>query len=297
MKYYKQLLESLKHGSHSQNEKKSAISDVLGQFDLVAQPVAEEFYKLTIIAIRDDERLWFDFSMELCHSYLEQKAWKKLDPMLQQMHEACQKNGVDDSSKADLLIQIYAVRIEQMFATGNFEQLDYIFQTTNALSANVSDHRSAPIIAEFRGKYFAEQQDFQKSYAEFFQAIKYGDPDRAKSSVKYLVCVTMLGEDNTNPFASREVKIYETHAQVKPIVDLYQYFQDNNIYKFDSQLKRHGKEFESDNFIAGLIPKITLKLRQQTLKHILRPYSKVSLDWLQKLYYNKEQTEQLLIAM
>ena len=62
------------------------------------------------------------------------------------------------------------------------------------------------------------------SYAEFFQAIKYANPDRGKLCVKYLVCVTMLGEENTDPFASREVKIYETDRTVAPMVKLYHFF-------------------------------------------------------------------------
>lgn len=113
--YYKELLESLKDGSHSQNEKKTAISDVLSQFDLGRNQVAEDFYVLTIASIRDDERLWFDFSIELSHSYLELRRWDKLNPLIEQLHRACRKNGNDDKDKADLLIQIYAVKIEQMF--------------------------------------------------------------------------------------------------------------------------------------------------------------------------------------
>ena len=130
------------------------ISNVLSQFDLGRNKVAEDFYILTIESIRDDERLWFDFSIELSHSYLELKKWDMLNPLIEQLHDACKKDGVDDTSKADLLIQIYAVKIEQMFATGNTEQLESIYHLTKRLSANVGDHRSAPILAEFNGSKF-----------------------------------------------------------------------------------------------------------------------------------------------
>jgi len=297
--YYKELLHCLKDGSHSQNEKKTAISDVLSQFDLGRNKVAEDFYILTIDSIRDDERLWFDFSIELSHSYLELKRWEMLSPLIEQLHAACRtKDGVDDTSKADLLIQIYAVKIEQMFATGDTEQLENIYHKTKKLSANVGDHRSAPILAEFNGKYHAEQRDFQKSYAEFFQAIKYADPDRGKLCVTYLVCVTMLGEENTDPFASREVKIYETDRTVAPMVKLYHFFNENNIKEFDDLVKYEEEKICADPFISKLIPAIRVKLRKKTLVAILRPYRKVKLKWLaEQLYYDMAQTENLLIGM
>jgi len=298
VRYYKELLSCLKDGSHSQNEKKTAISDVLSQFDLGRNKVAEDFYILTIDSIRDDERLWFDFSIELSHSYLELKKWDMLNPLIEQLHDACKKDGVDDTSKADLLIQIYAVKIEQMFATGNTEQLESIYHLTKRLSANVGDHRSAPILAEFNGKYHAEQRDFQKSYAEFFQAIKYADPDRGKLCVKYLVCVTMLGEENTDPFASREVKIYETDRTVAPMVKLYHFFNENNIKEFDDLVKYEEEKICADPFISKLIPAIRVKLRKKTLVAILKPYRKVKLKWLaEQLYYDMSQTENLLIGM
>jgi len=234
----------------------------------------------------------------LSHSYLELRRWDKLNPLIEQLHRACRKNGNDDPDKADLLIQIYAVKIEQMFATGNTDQLESIYHLTKKLSANVGDHRSAPILAEFNGKYHAEQRDYQKSYAEFFQAIKYADPDRGKLCVKYLVCVTMLGEENTDPFASREVKIYETDRNVAPMVKLYNFFNENNIKDFDMLVKIEEDRICGDPFIEKLIPAIRVKLRKKTLVAILKPYRKVKLKWLsEQLYYDMSQTEQLLIGM
>jgi len=227
------------------------------------------------------------------------RQWGKLDPVLERLHNSCrQKDGSDDTSKADLLIQIYALKIEKMFATGDTKELDIIYQRTKKLSANVGDHRSAPILAEFNGKYHAEQRNYEKSYAEFFQAIKYADPDRGKLCVKYLVCVTMLGQDIADPFASREVKIYETDNSVAPMVKLYKFFLENQIYKFDSLFKREEKSLCSDNFIANLLPQIQVKLRKKTLVDILRPYQRVKLDWLaDQLYYDMQKTENLLIGM
>jgi len=48
VQYYKTMLEVLDSGSHGQNDKKSAITDVLSQFDLGRTQVAEDFYILTI---------------------------------------------------------------------------------------------------------------------------------------------------------------------------------------------------------------------------------------------------------
>lgn len=298
VEYYKVMLDVLDSGSHGQNDKKSAITDVLSQFDLGRTQVAEDFYILTIDKIKNDERLWFDFSIELGHAYLTMRQWKKLDPVLDRLHQACRKDGADDTDKADRLIQIYALKIEKMFATGDTKELDVIYQRTKKLSANVGDHRSAPILAEFNGKYHAEQRNYDKSYAEFFQAIKYADPDRGKLCVKYLVCVTMLGQDIADPFASREVKIYESDPTVAPMVSLYQYFLENQIYKFDALFKREEKSLCSDNFIGKLLPQIQVKLRKKTLVSILRPYQRVKLQWLaDQLYYDMPTTEKLLIGM
>jgi len=298
LQFYKTLLEHLGAGQFSQNEKKSAMSDVLNQFDPGQNVIAEQYYKLTLDSIKNDERLCFDFSMELARSYLEVCAWDKLDPLVNKMHCQCQIDGTDDPNKADHLIQIYAVKIEQMFSTGDMSRLEEIYHLTNKLSANVSEYRSAPILAEFRGKYFSEQRDWGKAYGEFFEAIKYADPSRGKLCVRYLVLVTMLGEENADPFASREVKIYEQDRQVEPYVKLYNFFQENNIKRFDSLLETQAHNFVNDNFVKNLTPHIKLKLRKQALVQLIKPYKKLTLAWLEKqLFYTKAETEQLLIGM
>merc|ERR1719361_1407849 len=275
------------------------MSDVLSTFDPGVNSLAEQYYVLTIESLRNDDKLRFDFSMELARSYLEVRAWGKLQPLIDKMHSACKANGTDDPKKADQLIQIYAVRIEQMFATGDMSQLEKIYHLTNKLSANVSEYRSAPILAEFRGKYFSEQRDWGKAYGEFFEAIKKNsDQSRAKLCVKYLVLVTMLGEENADPFASREVKIYETDKTVAPMVSLYKYFLENQIYKLDTLFKKEEQSLCSDSFISKLLPQIAVKLRKKTLVAILRPYQRVKLNWLAgQLYYDSARTEQLLIGM
>jgi len=100
LQHYKHLLEHLDSGSASQNEKKSAMSDVLSTFDPGVNSLAEQYYVLTIESLRNDDKLRFDFSMELARSYLEVRAWGKLQPLIEKMHVACKANGTDDPKKS-----------------------------------------------------------------------------------------------------------------------------------------------------------------------------------------------------
>merc|ERR1719187_1729283 len=244
IRFYKKLLANLK--GCTPNEKIRAIDDVLSKLDLRTETMAEDFYRLTIDNIRDEERIWFNFAMELCHSYLATKQWRKIDLLLYKLHDSCRIGPMDDIKKADYLVQVYAIKIERMFAPdshlrgGIVDNLEDLYKATDRLSANVTDHRSQPIIAEFKGKYHAHHRRFEESKTFFFEAIKYNEAaDRAKVCVQYYVIASILAPQSSDPFASTEVKIYENDRKIIPVVKLYEHFTNNNVKEFDLCVKRN----------------------------------------------------------
>lgn len=217
------------------------------------------------------------------------------------MHDSCRINGEDDPTKAGPLLQIYAIKIEEAFHKNDRDSLEIIFNRTKELQAAVNDHRSLPILKEFYGKYYAEARNWQQSCANFFEALKYFqniDSERAKACVRYLVLVTMLSNENTTPFASREAKIFETSASVLPVAKLYNCFCENDIEKYNKTISRHPQIFENDIFIKGLMDQLKNKLLRKSTVALLVPYNRVHLSWLStKLFLNPDETEQLLVAM
>lgn len=296
---YKELLNSL--NEVTPNERKDAIETVLDQINLSVNPGGEQLYIDTIEALAEDEVLQFTVSMKLCRLHAETLSWGKVNGLLDTMHESCRINGEDDPSKAGPLLQIYAIKIEEAFYKNDRDALDVIFNRTQKLQAAVNDHRSLPIVKEFYGKYYAEARNWQDSCANFFDALKYFqniDSDRAKACVRYLVLVTMLSAENTDPFGSREAKIFEESRDVVPVAKLYEHFCDNDIHKYNENIRKNPAIFEKDIFIKGLMDPLKNKLLRKTTVSLLVPYNRVHLSWLsKKLYLNTEETEQLLVAM
>jgi len=275
----------------SPNDLNNAIRSILNAIQESADKSSlEEMYSMTLDFFKQEkgkERVWFEFAMRLCKSYLDTKKMDKCQSLLDELHSSCKQGGdlnnEDDLSKGSQLLEIYAIRIQLVAATNNRVALTELFERTNKLAADVNDPRSMSVIKECYGKMHASMNQWDAAYVNFFDAFRsYQDIGHAnvKQCLKYVVIASMLSDENTNPFASQEAGVFKSNSDMMPIVNLLDAFDNDDINNFENTLRRDKHAILNDDFIVEAMPAVKLKIRSKVLVKLIKPYTRVKLEWL-----------------
>ena len=97
---------------------------------------------------------------------------KDCENLLDELHNSCKLNGVDDPQKGGQLLEIYSIKIQLMAAANNRVALAELFERTNQLCADVNDPRSMSVIKECWGKMYASMNQWDEAYTNFFDAFR-----------------------------------------------------------------------------------------------------------------------------
>jgi len=159
-----------------------------------------------------------------------------------------------------------------------------LFDRTNQLCADVNDPRSMSVIKGCWGKMYASMNQWDKAYRNFFEAFRsYQDIGHAnvKSCLKYVVIASMLTEEeSTNPFASQEAAVFKQDTTIMPVANLLEAFDEDDIRRFESTLRRDKVSILNDDFIVEHMPAVKLRIRSKVLVKLIKPYTRVKLEWL-----------------
>merc|ERR1719461_154189 len=221
--------------------------------------------------------------MKLCKTYLDSKKMTECEQLLDKLHESCKLNGNDDPAKGGQLLEIYSIKIQLMAAANNRVALAELFERTNQLCADVNDPRSMSVIKECWGKMYASMNQWDEAYTNFFDAFRsyqdIGHKD-VKSCLKYVVIASMLAEVDTNPFATQEAGVFKQDTQIMPISNLLEAFDEDDIRRFEDTLRRDKQSILDDDFIVEHMPAVKLRIRSKVLVKLIKPYTRVKLEWL-----------------
>merc|ERR1712232_7866 len=153
----------------------------------------------------------------------------------------------------------------------------------NQLCADVNDPRSMSVIKECWGKMYASMNQWDEAYTNFFDAFRsyqdIGHKD-TKSCLKYVVIASMLAEVDTNPFATQEAGVFKQDTQIMPISNLLEAFDEDDIRRFEDTLRRDKQSILDDDFIVEHMPAVKLRIRSKVLVKLIKPYTRVKLEWL-----------------
>mmetsp|Transcript_46628 Transcript_46628/g.41698 ORF Transcript_46628/g.41698 Transcript_46628/m.41698 type:complete len:525 (+) Transcript_46628:88-1662(+) len=293
----------------SPNDLNNAIRSILNTIQESSDKSSlESMYSMTLEFFKNKagkERVWFEFAMRLCKTYLDSKKNKECESLLDELHLSCKIDGKfeneDDLSKGGQLLEIYSIKIQLMAAANNRVALAELFERTNTLCADVNDPRSMSVIKECWGKMYASMNQFDEAYTNFFDAFRsYQDigHQNVKKCLKYVVISSMLCERDTNPFATQEAAVFKTNSEIMPISNLLESFDNDNINRFESTLKRDKHLILNDDFIVEHMPAVKLKIRSKVLVKLIKPYTRVKLQWLCKqLNATMDEIENLVVNL
>merc|ERR1712187_404428 len=71
-------------------------------------------------------------------------------------------------------------------------------------------------------------------------------------------------------------------TQIMPISNLLEAFDEDDIRRFEDTLRRDKQSILDDDFIVEHMPAVKLRIRSKVLVKLIKPYTRVKLEWLCK---------------
>jgi len=285
---YRELLSYM--DQVTRNDASEAINTVLDSVSSASDLTKLELiYEHTLDALKAtaNQRLWFSTSVKLAKLYLEMCDVQKLQRIVRTLHRTCQKpDGSDDVSKGSQLLEVYALEIQMCTLMKNSLRMKEIYPKTINLTSAIADPRNIAVIRESGGKMYMSDKKWEAAYNEFFEAFKNyqetGNAMRAKIMLKYVVLANMLALSSINPFDSREAKVYQDDPEISAMANLRTAYEQNDIQSIDRLLTNPEYKILSDAFIRTYLQDLLRNIRLQVLQNIIKPYRRVSLQFLSK---------------
>eukprot|EP01112_Ceratiomyxa_fruticulosa_P011792 TRINITY_DN3231_c0_g1_i1.p1 TRINITY_DN3231_c0_g1~~TRINITY_DN3231_c0_g1_i1.p1 ORF type:complete len:455 (-),score=119.55 TRINITY_DN3231_c0_g1_i1:3-1367(-) len=266
--------------------------------------LVQNMYDLTLKALLDtkNDRVWFRTSLKLAKLLYDREEYTRLAKILRELHKSCElEDGTDDQKKGSQLIEIYALEIQMYTATKNYKKLKELYHKALEIKSAIPHPRIMGIIRECGGKMHMSEKDWQKAYADFFEAFKNydeaGSPRRIQC-LKYLVLAAMLSLSATNPFDSTEAKPYKNDPEILAMTNLVSAYELNDIIQFEKILRDNRKTITEEPFIRMYIEDLLRNIRTQVLLKLLEPYTRIRIPFISKeLNIPATEVESLLVAL
>jgi len=278
-----------------------------------AQPQVSisHIYRLTLDALKvegNNNRLILNVYVKLGKYHLLNKDFGSLETVIDEVHAFIQSKSEDsgESNQSigdNFLLDIYALEISLCEALNQKMKLKNLYKKITKIMKNavIQDPRIMGSIHETGGKISMEEERWSDAYEEFFEAFRsYQEAGNAKARqcLKYVVLASMIALKDINPFDSREAKVYKEDIEINAMVELRQAFEASDIRQFERILRDKSYGVSQDAFIMTYVTRLMRNIRGQILLRLVKPYSRVSLDFLTKEVNvdTVEQVESLLVS-
>ena len=269
-----------------------------------AHSLLQEFYCVTLDVLQSNsnDRLWFNTTLKLCKLYFEQDRLKELDALLTKLHGSCEnERGDDDPKKGTQLLEIYALRIQVYTKLKLGKKLRELYMKALLIKSAIPHPRILGVIRECAGKMKLSERDYEGAYTDFFEAFKAYDEagsHRRIQCLKYVVLSNMLTVSSINAFDSQEAKAYKNDPAIVNMTDLLSAYQRNDIKTFESILAKNSDILLDDEFIRENIVQLFKNIRTHVLLEMLKPYTRIRLQFLAKeLNIEVGEVETLLASL
>jgi COP9 signalosome complex subunit 2 len=266
----------------TRNECTEAIDLILDTVSTASEAVLKDIFEITLSALTDtnNERLWSGTNIKLAKLYLKDEASPRIDEVekiLKSLKSHCRdENGKDDLSKANTLLETYALELLVCARTSNSMRMKEILPKTENLNAAVADPRIMGVIREEGGKMMMRDADWSGAYDQLNEAFRNyqqaGQNVRAKSCLKYVALTSMLSRSEINPFDAREAKVFERDTDIVAMTQLRMHLQDSDLRRFENVLLDKKNGITDDSFMMQYIHPLRTHMREKVLITITRPY-------------------------
>lgn len=255
-----------------------------------------------------NERLWFKTNLKYGQLLYETNETAKLQQVLRDLQATQDQNIANSmtdsgtSSSNTQSIEIYALQIQLYSRQKDNKKLREVFKKAMAVRGGIPHPRTLASIQELGGKMHMQAKEYEEAGKTFFQAFKSydeaGDQSRLRC-LKYLVLASMLHASSINPFDSQEARPYRDDPEIAAMTNLVQAFQNNEIHKFETILKKNKERIMGDEFIRGHVEDLLRTIRTQVLRRVIKPYTRISLQAIAEELNNipVEEVENLLVGL
>jgi COP9 signalosome complex subunit 2 len=284
------------------NESEKALNSLLDH--LKDHPNLTELYDATLETFRADknEKACVRLELKLAKVLFQQKNYTHLARTLAALRRSCQlPDGRDDPSKGSQLMEIYAQEIQMYTDMGDNTRLKALYQRALKIKAAIPAPRITGIIHECGGKMWMREKRWEKAHVDFFEAFKNydeaGSPRRI-ACLKYLVLASMLMGSDIDPFEETRAKSYKTNEEIASMIALVEAYDRSDIHQFEKLLRENKKAIMDDEFVRGYIEDLLANIRTQVLLKTLKPYTRISLDFISReLGIPLADVERLLVSL
>ncbi|XP_003741080.1 COP9 signalosome complex subunit 2 [Galendromus occidentalis] len=308
MSRYKQLLSYIRTAV-TRNYSEKSINSILDYISTSKRmQLLQEFYEVTLDALKDakNDRLWFKTNTKLGKLYLDREEYPKLQRILKQLHLSCQNvDGSDDLRKGTQLLEIYALEIQMYTARKNNKELKKLYEASLQIKSAIAHPLIMGVIRECGGKMHLREGEYNFAHTDFFEAFKNYDESgspRRTTCLKYLVLASMLMQKESakviNVLDSQEAKPYKDDPEIVALTDLVDAYQAHNISRFEAIVSGpHKESIMKDAFIKEHIEQLLLNIRRQVLIRLIRPYTRIKIDFIScELNIPSQDVESLLVS-
>lgn len=173
----------------------------------------------------------------------------------------------------------------------------FIYSFTSSLisSSTVNDPRVLGLLYEEGGCVFLHLKQWEEAFNIFFEAFRNhqeaGSMSRAKRCLKFLVISSLLAATHINPFAAREVKVFQDDPEIIAMQELRECLEANDLIKFESIIKNPKNLIETDSYLMQFLKPLRVKMREEAILNFLSSYSRLKLSFLsESLKLSYEET-------
>ena len=303
---FQELLSYLEH--MTRNECNDTINKILDTISTTkstgeCRVSTQRMYEIALeVLYGRNDRLWFNTTLKLASYHFEKGSFSAIPVLIESLHQSLSEgSSKDDPNREAYLLQVYALELQLYQAQDQKKKSRDIYIKTRSLSAAVNDPRIMGCIYEAGGKIKMEDECWSDAYDELFEGFRNyqeaGNP-RAKQCLKYVVLANMIALKDINPFDSCEAKVYQDDPEIQAMMELRDALEHLDVKKIEQLLSDERAKISNDAFIMAHVKSLLHNVRMKVLCEMVRPYTKVKLDYLaREINVTVSEVELILIEL
>jgi len=223
----------------------------------------------------------------------------KLKKTLNEAHDLCKTDGVDNVGHSSSLLDIYALKIQIAEGKGNFKAQKLFFDRSFPLtSAGLASNSVTGAIFRCGGRVRLFDSKYEEASQHFSEAFKNFDECRngemADECLKLWVFSSLLSGSRVNLFDDHRAAGYLNKTAIKNFERLTKSCLSKNIEQFLKDIRPALR----DDVVKAYVPSLQRLVQKEVFLDLCKPYANISLPFIAtKIMSTQEETENLLVEM
>lgn len=269
----------------AQNEARDTLGQILDQLAKYFDPVVmENIYQEIVEQLKgSNEKLWQSVCTRLCRMYLENKKYKELDTLANELKNFMRgPSGAYDEKKGSPF-EILALQMQMYIDMKDTKKLKELDNETLGLSGVVTDAKVNAMLKECNAIILLSERNWEEALASLLESFKsyqqMANP-KAKQMLKVLLVAGMVSGSEIDPMTLAESKVYQDDPEIQPLARLRKAFQDNQITELKRIMASSGKRLSADKTIAEYSSDFFRAIKQKIIVEKIASYTSVSIKYL-----------------